>query len=242
MHIKQEGQIIIREWMRVIDQDASFEVLNSLGVVTDLEIREAKIVMQLGILRIDFLWFFESSNREHIFILFVHAHSIVEEGFPRARVVLLQVPSGYLFETDPVLCVEHTDAQLFKSHFLFQIKGVILWIIFTFAILNAFSFRFLFFVVVGFRLKKLVEPSCLKFYWLFGLFTATTVHGRLLCARMPLVIRVSNFAEYVVAASRWWVSLSIGYLGWVVHADGWAAKGLHSSHWEMDLLLLHGFL
>ena len=55
MHIKQEGQIIIREWMRVIDQDASFEMLNSLGVVTDLEIREAKIVMQLGILRIDFL-------------------------------------------------------------------------------------------------------------------------------------------------------------------------------------------
>ena len=89
MHIKQEGQIIIREWMRVIDQDASFEVLHSLGVVTNLEIRETKIVMQLCILRIDFLWFFESSDRKHIFILFVHAHSIVEESFPRASVVLL---------------------------------------------------------------------------------------------------------------------------------------------------------
>ena len=89
MHIKQEGQIIIREWMRVIDQDAPFEVLHSLGVVPDLEIREAKIVMQLGILRIDFLWFFKSSDCEHIFILFVHAHSIVEESFPRASVVLL---------------------------------------------------------------------------------------------------------------------------------------------------------
>ena len=42
MHIKQEGQIIIRERMRVIDQDASFEMLHSLGVVTDLEIGETK--------------------------------------------------------------------------------------------------------------------------------------------------------------------------------------------------------
>ena len=55
MHIKQEGQIIIRERMCVIDQDASFEMLHSLGVVTDLEIGETKIVMQLGIVRIDFL-------------------------------------------------------------------------------------------------------------------------------------------------------------------------------------------
>jgi len=55
MHIKQEGQIIIRERMCVIDQDASFEMLHSLGVVTDLEIGETKIVMQLGIVGIDFL-------------------------------------------------------------------------------------------------------------------------------------------------------------------------------------------
>ena len=89
MHIKQEGQIIIRKRMCVIDQDASFEMLHSLGVVTDLEIGETKIVMQLGIVGIDFLWFFESSDRKHIFILFVHAHSIVEESFPRASVVLL---------------------------------------------------------------------------------------------------------------------------------------------------------
>ena len=63
VHVKQEGQIVVGEGMSIINQDASFEMLDSLWIVADLEVGEAKVVVQLSILWIDFLWFFERSNR-----------------------------------------------------------------------------------------------------------------------------------------------------------------------------------
>jgi hypothetical protein len=38
-------------------------MLDSLRVVANLEVGETKVVVQLGILWVDFLWFFERSNR-----------------------------------------------------------------------------------------------------------------------------------------------------------------------------------
>ena len=50
MHVKQECQIIVGKGMRIINQDASFEMLHSLGVVADLEVGKSKVVVQLSIL------------------------------------------------------------------------------------------------------------------------------------------------------------------------------------------------
>ena len=63
VHVKQEGQIVVGEGMCIINQDASFEMLDSLWIVADLEVGEAKVVVQLSILWIDFLRFFKRSNR-----------------------------------------------------------------------------------------------------------------------------------------------------------------------------------
>jgi hypothetical protein len=50
MHVKQEGQIVVGEGVRIINEDASFEMLDSLRVVANLEVGETKVVVQLGIL------------------------------------------------------------------------------------------------------------------------------------------------------------------------------------------------
>ena len=63
MHVEQEGQIVVGEGVRIINQDASFEMLDSLWVVADLEVGEPKVVVQLSILWVNFLWFLERSNR-----------------------------------------------------------------------------------------------------------------------------------------------------------------------------------
>lgn len=49
MHIEEEGQIVVGERVGVVDQNAPFKVFHCLRVVSNLEVRETQVVMQLGI-------------------------------------------------------------------------------------------------------------------------------------------------------------------------------------------------
>ena len=154
--------------------------------------------------------------------------------------ILLQVTSCHLFEAYPVLGVQHAYAELFESDFLFKVEGIILRrniaVIYTFA----FTLWLLFFC--SFWLKKLVEPCCLEFDWLFWLLTTSAIYWLHLGTGVPLIVRISDFAEYVATPSRWGVSLTTIDLRRFIYANSWATESFHSTHWEMDLLLLHSFL
>ena len=104
--------------MRIVNQNASLEMLDSLRVVSDFEVGKAKVVVQLCIVRIDLLGLFKRSNGQHIFILFVHANTVVEECLPRAGVVLLEMSPCHLLKAHPILGVQHADAQLLEGDLL----------------------------------------------------------------------------------------------------------------------------
>ena len=148
--------------------------------------------------------------------------------------------SSHLLQTYPVLCVQHADAQLFKGDFLFKVEGIVLRR--DIAIFYTFSFTLWFLFFCSFWLKELVEPCGLEFDWLFWLLTTSAIYWLHLSTGVPLIVRISDFAEYVATSGRWRIPLTTINLGRFIYANCWATKSFHSAHWEMDLLLLHSFL
>ena len=61
--IEQEGQVVISVWMLIIQQNAPLQMLNRVLVITDFEVGEAEVVMQLGVVVLDPLRLFEGSDR-----------------------------------------------------------------------------------------------------------------------------------------------------------------------------------
>ena len=68
--------------MLVVKKDALFEMFDSVLIVSDLEIRQSLVVLELSIVFIDSLSFLESGDREDVLALFVHGDAIIEEGLP----------------------------------------------------------------------------------------------------------------------------------------------------------------
>ena len=80
--VEQERQVIVCIRVFVVQDYALFEVLHRVLIVAYLEVREAEVVVQLGIILVDALRLFKGCNREHITALLVHGDTIVEESFP----------------------------------------------------------------------------------------------------------------------------------------------------------------
>ena len=68
--------------MLVVKKDALFEMFDSVLIVSDLEIRQSLVVLELSIVFIDSLSFLEGGDREDVLALLVHGDTIIEEGLP----------------------------------------------------------------------------------------------------------------------------------------------------------------
>ena len=68
--------------MLVVEKDAFLEMFDSVLIVSDLEIRQTLVVLELSIVFVDSLGFLESGDREDVLALLVHGDTIIEEGLP----------------------------------------------------------------------------------------------------------------------------------------------------------------
>ena len=68
--------------MLVVKKDALFEMFDSVLIVSDLEIRQSLVVLELSIVFIDSLGFLKGGDREDVLALLVHGDAIIEEGLP----------------------------------------------------------------------------------------------------------------------------------------------------------------
>ena len=68
--------------MLVVKKDALFEMFDSVLIVSDLEISQSLVVLELSIVFVDSLGFLESGDREDVLSLLVHGDTIIEEGLP----------------------------------------------------------------------------------------------------------------------------------------------------------------
>ena len=80
--VEQEGEVVIGIRMLIVQQDAPLQVLDRVLVVTDFEVGEAEVVVQLGIVVLDPLRLLERSDRQHVLVLLVHGDAVIEEGLP----------------------------------------------------------------------------------------------------------------------------------------------------------------
>ena len=68
--------------MLVVKKDALFEMFDSVLIVSNLEIRQSLVVLELSIVFIDSLSFLEGGDRQDVLSLLVHGDTIIEEGLP----------------------------------------------------------------------------------------------------------------------------------------------------------------
>ena len=119
--IEQESQVVVCIRVLVVQDDALFEVLHGVLVVTYLEVGEAEVVVQLGIVLVDALRLFKGCNREHITALFVHGDTVVEECLPRTCSRFLYMRFACHCQPVPVLLKEQAEADLLKVELFFVI-------------------------------------------------------------------------------------------------------------------------
>jgi len=68
--------------MLVVKKDALFEMFDSVLIVSNLEIRQSLVVLELSIVFIDSLGFLKGGDRQDILTLLVHGDTIIEECLP----------------------------------------------------------------------------------------------------------------------------------------------------------------
>ena len=172
--VEQEGEVVIGIRMFIIQQDAPLQVLDRVLVVTDFEVGEAEVVVQLGIVVLDPLRLLERSDRQHVLVLLVHGDAVIEEGLPRARMILLKVTLAFDGQAVPVLFGKESQADLFKCDLLLEVPLLLTlrFIIIILIVVPVFIGRALAVVVLGARRHKVVlvvVDDAWLFLWLGSL-------------------------------------------------------------------------
>ena len=90
-------------------------------VIANLEVGEAEVVVELGVVVLDALRLLERRDRQHVLALLVHGDAVVEERLPRARMIFLKVPFALDGQAVPVLLGEQRQADLFKDELLLEV-------------------------------------------------------------------------------------------------------------------------
>ena len=144
--------------MFIIQQDAPLQVLDRVLVVANFEIGEAEVVVQLGIVVLNPLRLLEGSDRQHVLVLLVHGDAIIEEGLPRASMILLKVTLAFDSQTVPVLLGEKSQADLFKSDLLLEVPLLLAlrFIIIIVIVVPFFVVRALAVIFLGARRHKII--------------------------------------------------------------------------------------
>ena len=107
--------------MLVVQQDAPLEVLHRVLVVTDFEVGQAKVVVQLRIIILNLFRLFERRDSQNVLLLLVHGDTVVKESLPRARMVLLQMPLALNRQAIPIILFKEIQADLLERHLLLQV-------------------------------------------------------------------------------------------------------------------------
>jgi len=105
----------------VVQQDAPLEVLHRVLVVTDFEVGQAKVVVQLRIIILNLFRLFERRDSQNVLLLLVHGDTVVKESLPRARMVLLQMPLALNRQAIPIILFKEIQADLLERHLLLQV-------------------------------------------------------------------------------------------------------------------------
>ena len=88
VYVVEEGEIVVRIRVLVVQKDALLQVLHGVLVVSNFEVGQSKVVVQLGVVLKDLLRFFKGSDGIHVVAHFVHRDPMVEERLPRRSVFL----------------------------------------------------------------------------------------------------------------------------------------------------------
>ena len=121
MDVEQEGKIVIGVRVLIVKQNATLEVLYRVLVVTNLEVRQSEVIVQLSVIVLDPLCLLEGRDRQHILILLIHRYAIIKEGLPTTRMILLQVSLALDCQSVPVGLAEELQAHLLELHFLLHV-------------------------------------------------------------------------------------------------------------------------
>ena len=114
VHVEYESQIVVSVNVVLIDFSALLQVVYSLVVLFQLEIREAQVVVELRIIRADLLGPEERLNCVFVVAHLVQAYSQVEEALVRAALRVLQVLRCELVQLGPVSDPQKLEALAFE--------------------------------------------------------------------------------------------------------------------------------
>ena len=120
--VEQEGEVVVSVRVLVVEKNALFEMLNCVLIVTNFEIGEAQVVVELSVVILDPLSLLKCRDGQNVLILLVHRDAVVKEGLPAACMILLQVALALNCQTVPVLLVQEAETDLLKSYLLFQVE------------------------------------------------------------------------------------------------------------------------
>lgn len=121
VNVEQERQVVICVRVLVVEQDTSLQVLHRVLVISNFEVGQAQIVVQLWVVVLDPLGLLKRRDRQDELLLLVHGDAVVEEGLPGGSQVFLQVSLALDRQGVPVVRIQEAQADLFKLNLLFHV-------------------------------------------------------------------------------------------------------------------------
>lgn len=110
--------------MHVVHCNALFEVLGCNLIITNFEVCQAQVVLELWVIVVDALSIFKGCDRSHVLTLLINGDTVEEIRSPSRCIVLalLKVCSGVDCQCLPVILVNSVPTIRLKHLFLLEIE------------------------------------------------------------------------------------------------------------------------